>query len=280
MLTYLALLESSVADLEYEAGRKYWNELAPHMPQKWDEVYRDQDEISWPPTPQEMREIEREILQKPEWLSRWAYFDWKSFQVASRWHYDRHRDLFFFSDVPQIGIHDGKITPQRSSLQIKSDGTILPSKSEYAHYYVFLPTAIEACMAVVRMAQPHLRLMRGTYFIRFGKWNAETEQSRNGLTKALEPGVSVYIVNYDLDEKRWAIDTGDVSEAAVNGTMQSLIYDKPYRPAYLVQGDEQEALGSDGEPLLKNVRLAKELHRHDFYVPGMFDPREDDWDEQ
>lgn len=279
MLSYLSLLESSLSemtDADYEEGRRFYQEVQPHMQQKWGDTTLPCPK--WPLNATELRALERQIFQKPEWLARWAYFDWRSFQVAQRYWYDRHKDVFIFSEVPQVGWQNGMVTPDRTQLTITSSGQVVERKSEYSHLYATLPTAIDACMAVVRMAQPKLALMKGIYYIRFGKWDSRTEQSRNGLTKELEPGVSVYCANYDLDEDRWAIDTGDVSEAAVNGTMQSLIYDKPYRVAYLVQGDEQEALGSDGEPLLKNVRLIKELHRHDFYVPGMFNPKEDDYD--
>lgn len=278
MLSYLALLESSLSemtDADYEEGRRYYQEVQPHLQRNWDDTVVESEK--WPLNASELRALEREVLQKPEWLARWAYFDWRSFQVAQRYWYDRTRDAFVFSDVPQFGWQDGKVTPSRTQLTIFSNGQIKDNASQYSHLYATLPTAIEACMAVVRMAQPKLALMKGVYYIRFGKWDTKTEQSRNGLTKRMEDGISVYHVNYELDENRWAIDPS-VDEAAINGTMQSLIYDKPYRPAFLVQGDEQERLGSDGEPLLKNVRLIKELHRHDFYVPGMFDPKEDDYD--
>ena len=276
MLSYRALLESALSeetDVEYEAGRKFWNEIQPHMARDWNETTIPCP--TWPLDEDGLRGLERQVFQKPDWLARWAHFDWRSFQTAHKWNYSKHNDCFNFYDVPSFGYKDGMVQPDRRMVTLTSDGKLIERKSEYSHFYATLPSAIEACMAVVRKAQPKLRLMKDRYFIRFGKW-PEGERSINGLTRSLEKGVSVYDAAYDLDEERWSIDTGGVDEAAVNGTMQSLIYDRPHRAIYLVQGDEQQAVGSDGEPLLKNVRLVQELDRHDVFVPGRFDPREDD----
>ena len=276
MLSYRALLESALSeetDIEYEAGRKFWHEVQPHMARDWNETTIPCP--TWPLDEDGLRGLERQVFLKPDWLARWAHFDWRSFQTAHKWNYSKHNDCFNFYDVPSFGYKDGMVQPDRRMVTLTSDGKLIERKSEYSHFYATLPSAIEACMAVVRKAQPKLRLMKDRYFIRFGKW-PEGERSINGLTRSLEKGVSVYDAAYDLDEERWSIDTGGVDEAAVNGTMQSLIYDRPHRAIYLVQGDEQQAVGSDGEPLLKNVRLVQELDRHDEFVPGRFDPREDD----
>jgi hypothetical protein len=276
MLSYRSLLETAISeetDAQYEAGRRYWHEVQPHMARDWNETAIPCDQ--WPLDEAGLRALERQVFQKPDWLARWAHFDWRSFQLAHKWNYSKHNDCFNFYDVPSFGYKDRMVQPDRRMVTLTSDGKLIERKTEYSHFYATLPTAMEACMAVVRSARPKLALMRGEYYIRFGKW-PENERSRNGINGELEEGVSVYHVNFDLDEGRWAIESS-VDEATITGTMSSLFYDKPYRPIYLVQGDEHEyAMGSDGEPLLRNVRLIRELDRQDVFCPGYFDPREDD----
>jgi hypothetical protein len=53
-----------------------------------------------------------------------------------------------------------------------------------------------------------------------------------------------------------------------------LIYSE--RPIFLVTGTELKSEGYDGEPLLHDVKMIKQLHKHDVFVDGVFDRREDD----
>ncbi len=273
------MMSEDVHTDRYEDGRKYYAELQPHFNQN---VYREAEfkpEIpQWPLTPQQFKEVERQVLQNPEWLAFWAKFEWRSWMSPSNWYYNPHTDIFSFYDVPQISYIHGKVGPDRGILQIKSNGEIDHSKrGEYADYFAFLPSCIDVCINKVREASPKMKYLKGSYYIRFGMW-PQNERSRNWLVRdrvELEKGVSVYHASYDLEGDRWAIDAS-VDEAAISGTMQSLIYGS--RPIFLVQGTELKNDGADGEPLLHNVKLIKQLNKKEVYCPGIFDPAEDEED--
>jgi hypothetical protein len=251
--------------------RRFWREIGPHFRSGSEKSDWSPDITSWPPTPSEMAVIERQVLQNPEWVARWAYFGW-SWNEAKNYHFDRHNQYFNFFDVPEICYMHDKVTPDRGILRIGVDGTIIPINSEYSHHYVFLPSAIANCKRVVAKAQAWLPYLTGNYYIRFGRWR-DHEQSRNGLTGELEKGVSAYHASFDMEERRWAVDAS-VNEDTISGTMGSF-FSRPDQKVFLVQGTELRSTGSDGEPLLKNVKLIKTLTMDDVFCPGIFDPRED-----
>lgn len=266
----------------YEAGREFWNEVSPHYEGTTPEWAPEIPQ--WPLTPQQMREVERAIFQRPEWIAFWARFDWRDWHMARKWWFDKNKNVFTFYEVPHINYfvdhpHWKKAMPHRSMISLTLDGKLIEKKDGYSDAYMVLPTALEACRAVVRAAAPKLDWLQGTYFIRFGKWPVD-ERSVNFLSDkdqdgnhSKEKGVSVFNASYDLQDDRWELGA-DVDEAAISGTMGSLM--AGHRPRYLVQGTELRATGADGEPLLRNVKLICELPRDMVYCPGIFDPREDD----
>ncbi|PZR79404.1 MAG: hypothetical protein DI537_41130 [Stutzerimonas stutzeri] len=219
------------------------------------------------------------MLQKPEWVAYWARFDWRSWTQATDYHYDRHENCFVFQNVPQFSHHDGVVTPDRESLMMSPEGAVIPRANDrFAQFVAFLPSAVEACRQVVRLAAPKIKYLTGQYYVRFGMWPKD-ERSQNflnfkaGDTPVYEAGVSAYHAAYDFEEDRWEIEVGSVHDDAVNGTMQTLLNGK--RSIYLVQGREIDETGADGEPLLHDVHLVKTLKPTDIFVEGMFDPRED-----
>ncbi len=279
---YEIIKDAYLVEYDQEDGSKFYKDLQPHRSKTFSVPEFQPDIPEWPLTPQHLREVERQVLQNPEWLHYWAYFDWRSWMEPAEWHYDRHRDQFVFFNVPQLRyMHDRNLPegqacgPDRTLLYIKPNGQVIESDSQYAQYYVTLPSAVQVCLNKVRQAGPKLKFLKGTYYIRFGMW-PKNERSQNFLAgkdaQYFEKGVSAYHCSYDLDDDRWAIDPS-VDYATVAGTMQSLIYGN--RPVFLVQGTEIKEEGSDGEPLLHNVKLIKQLDKNDVYVPGIFDPKED-----
>jgi len=273
------LFEDAEDDEEhaYQRGRQFWQDLQKHYPSggktSWAPTF-----TTWPPSPAELREAEKRILQDAEWLAYYGYFGWRNWNVADKWDFGRlGKPLFNFDDVPMIGIAQGKTFPDRQWLYMDIDGNIVNERpTKYAEYYIHLPAAVAACRAVVRSRAPAIRAnlpyFTGDYFVRFGKW-PENERSRNWLVRGeevYEKGVSAYNAIFSPHTGRWMLET--VDHAATAGTMQELLYGD--RPIYLVQGDIVGE-GTDGEPVLRNVRLVKELQKKDFLVPGMFDPVKD-----
>lgn len=87
-------------------------------------------------------------------------------------------------------------------------------------------------------------------YIRFGAWS-EKEQSYHHWLKQPERGVSVYQAAYDPKAKAYHMvrDPQLHGEVTVIGLV---VYTR--RPVYIVTGDEV-GRGSDGEPLLRNLRI-------------------------
>jgi hypothetical protein len=266
----------SLMEDRYHDGKRFYRELIPHADPN---IFRDPEwkpEIpNWPLDALQLREIEKQILQRPDWLYYYARFDWTSWtECSANWWYDKNRNVFSFYDIPAISYFNNTPTPDRLMLQLKPDGSIVPQNSQYSDLHQVLPTALRLCQEVVNSALTKMKWLRGTYYLRFGMW-PKNERSQNFLIRdriVFEKGVSVYHVEYDLDEDRWAIDP-TVDEATIAGTMQTLIYSN--RPIFLVQGTELDEEGSDGEPLLHDVKLIKQLSKDEVYCPGIFDPKED-----
>lgn len=267
------LIDLLSEDTEF-GRREFYRDLISHRSEKFGSPSSDIAVSQWPPSSQELREIERKVLQDPEWLQYWAHFGWRSFTSTTNWWYDKHNSEFVFYDVPEVSYFNDTLAPDHNMVKMDIDGVVTSKKSQYSHLRVTLPSALAVCRDVVAKARPKLRFLQGRYYIRFGMWPKD-ERSRNWLIKdeeVYEKGVSAYHADYDLDDDRWAIDPS-VHEDAIGGTLQSLIYGN--KPVYLVQGDEIDEEGADGEPLLHNVKLIAQLDRNSVYVPGIFDPRED-----
>lgn len=81
-----------------------------------------------------------------------------------------------------------------------------------------------------------------------------------------EAGISVLPVTWSEKMSRWAISCDNYA------TLDGLLYQK--RPAYLVVGeevtdeDDYPIYGMDDEPLLKNVKIIKQLQYNELWVPA------------
>jgi hypothetical protein len=81
-----------------------------------------------------------------------------------------------------------------------------------------------------------------------------------------EAGISVLPVSFDDEMNRWAISANNYA------TLDALFHYK--RPAYLVYGehvtdeDGYDQYGMDDEPLLKNVKIIKQLQYDELWVPA------------
>ncbi len=110
-----------------------------------------------------------------------------------------------------------------------------------------------------------------TYYIRFGDI-PEGERSAIGASPNFianmfrtgdeEEGVSVYDARWLEKKEAWSIDEINVA------SLDELIAQK--RPAYLVTGD-LVGTGIDGEPLLHNVKIVKQIPYTEIWIPA--------WDE-
>lgn len=120
------------------------------------------------------------------------------------------------------------------------------------------------------------------YYIRFGLWPKD-ERSHIGEAfrrqrawvynaigqsqEEFEAGVSVYPAKWDDTKKRWVIPTFAIDSYIMS--LDELISRKT--DIYLVTGDEQDEEGSDGEPLLRNVKLVKKLDYCNIYNDHCYD---------
>lgn len=263
-------------------GNRFWRELVPHYSNRDPEG--PPPPSSWPPSAADMAVIERDIMQRPEWMAVYASNGWRNWTVAQDWHFWKKEVVFAFKNVPSIGYVRGKLFPDRETLYLDLEGRQVanPFRSSprvHEEYYRFLPNAIAACRAMLagksRAIRANLPFLTGSYYVRFGGWPTD-ERSRNWLFKdqvVRELGVSAYHAEFDIRTGRWELET--VDEAATNGTMQSLFYDKQ-REIFLVQGTELGEVGSDGEPLLHHLKVIKKLKPDEIAVSGMFDHDDED----
>jgi hypothetical protein len=95
-------------------------------------------------------------------------------------------------------------------------------------------------------------------YIRFGDipkgerstiWNVETKVGK-------ERGVSVYDCLLENEEVKGIVLPIPITEQVLNTFLSIVKYDD--RPCYLVEGD-CVGRGSDGEPLLRNVEIVKQI---------------------
>lgn len=242
-------------------------------------------DVEWPPNDEQLKQIERRILQDPEWLAYYKRFGWDSWTSIpkSHYYYDKHNKTISYYDVPSVtsewNVNKPKgLRPDRTLLKIDLNGNIMSGSDKYQ---VILPRALEQIKAHIKsiFTPQNLRYMSGRYYIRFGRWRDE-ERSQNYLASreqgkpVYEPGVSAYHADYVPEEDRWAIDES-MNYDTITGTLAALLYN-PNKRIFLVQGTEIDEEGADGEPLLHNVKLVKELKVTDVYMPGVYDPREED----
>lgn len=125
------------------------------------------------------------------------------------------------------------------------------------------------------------------YYIRFGEI---PKDERSGIgaspnhiahmfrTSNQEKGVSVYWARWSEEHNQWGIE--DVGNFA---TFNELTYlaSEGQRKIYLVTGDpvydeehEEDQYGIDGEPLIHNVKIIKELQIEDIFCGDEFDGRD------
>lgn len=262
--------------------RQEYDELRQHTPTSMSNIKWAPRIPNWPLSKSEFRTVEQQIFQHPEWLGWWARFDWTSWQrpMTNIW-FDKNKMQFTFYDVPRI-FHDNRegvptrTQPDRASLTLDLNLHVVEKPSQYDDFYAYLPTAVEVCRDYVRdrvkFIRDNIRFLEIPCFIRYGRWRDE-ERSQNFLAskeegqEVWENGVSVYNATLDVEHGHWEIDL-DVNENTINGTLSSLFYGT--KKIYLVTG-KQIGEGSDGEPLLKNVKLLKELDKKDVKVSGVFD---------
>lgn len=257
-----------------------WRELS-NQHSAFNQGYKPQFE--WPPSEQEIKEIERRVLQDPEWLSYYKRFGWDSWTSVpqNQVFFNKHDKTVTFYDVPAITKEwnpqkEYGIVPDRALVKIDLNENFLYN-SEHA---ILLPRAVDLIKHYVKstFTSQNLKYMTERYYVRFGRWHND-ERSQNWLaTKeqgrpVFEKGVSAYHAEWNPDEQRWAIADG-INEDTITGTLASLLYN-PEKKLFLVQGTELKEDGADGEPLLRNVKLIKSLKVTDVYVPGIYDPREE-----
>jgi hypothetical protein len=89
-------------------------------------------------------------------------------------------------------------------------------------------------------------------------------------------GVSVFAVDFLPHRQLWKFNTRELGESGIVGLdeLLSRAIDGSM-PIYLVTGLEQPDLGTDGEPLLRGVKILKQLTPRELYWEGYFDPEQD-----
>lgn len=127
----------------------------------------------------------------------------------------------------------------------------------------------------------HLVEKSGQLYVRFGEipksGKSGIGRSPNWIhamqrTSDEEAGVSCYWATYHKETDQWVLeDVGNVA-SVVELIAQA---DAGRRKIYVVTGDELDEQGTDGEPLLQNVKIVKEIPSiQNILVPGCFDGKE------
>lgn len=110
------------------------------------------------------------------------------------------------------------------------------------------------------------------YYVRFGLW---PDNERSGIGEAYrrihggpayEEGVSVYEASWDDRKRRWLLWANDETFSFAP-TLDAVLSEK--RDIFLVTGDEV-GVGTDGEPLLRNLKLIKKLSARDIFNPEVY----------
>ena len=235
-----------------------------------------------------INEIEKFVNQDPSWLRRLHYFNWKNistppddFYKSSRQFFgnDEHRWRYKFH-VPSIITKGNDIGDFEMSTIYFNYATlqeeIKPDVKSFNDQLgiVFFPTITRIISSFMQNDKKQIESEKhfhtNHYYIRFGKWKPN-EQSLNHLTNELEKGVSCYNTRFDTDTRKWSLET-DVDPDTITGTMEGLISDyvEKNKKMYLVTGDHI-GNGSDDEPLLKNLKIIKELTLNDISIDNIYD---------
>lgn len=109
------------------------------------------------------------------------------------------------------------------------------------------------------------------YYIRFGDM-PKSGKSYNFLHRHPEVGVSAYEVKWNNRVNKWEINQDNLNGEGI-ASLHELAYAVLYksedaRPIYLIQGQELDDIGGDGEAMLdiKNVKIIKKLSIHEFFA--------------
>jgi hypothetical protein len=104
------------------------------------------------------------------------------------------------------------------------------------------------------------------YYIRFGDF-PKGGKSKNYATGEMEIGVSAYPAKWNIQKNKWEIIENQLEEFAALDSLTYEIKIGEGRTVYLVQGQELNDLGSDGEPMLdiNKVKIVKQLQPDEFF---------------
>jgi len=110
------------------------------------------------------------------------------------------------------------------------------------------------------------KFIADAYYIRFGDL-PKGGKSKNYATNEMEIGISAYPVKWNIEKNKWEIIETQLEEFEA---LHSLTYDITIgegRPVYLIQGQELNDLGSDGEPMLdvNKIKIIKQLQPDEFF---------------
>lgn len=88
-------------------------------------------------------------------------------------------------------------------------------------------------------------------------------------------GVSVFPVTYDREHNRWSFISDELADSGF-ASLDALLAQVEYhqRGMYLVTGEDTGEEGTDGEPLLRNVKILDTLSLHDVHHEGYYHPEE------
>ena len=110
------------------------------------------------------------------------------------------------------------------------------------------------------------KFIANKYYIRFGDF-PKNGKSKNWATGDMEIGVSAYPAKWNINKNKWEIIEDQLEEFSA---LDGLTYDITTgngRPVYLVQGQELNDIGSDGESMLdiNKVKIVKKLEPYEFF---------------
>lgn len=111
------------------------------------------------------------------------------------------------------------------------------------------------------------------YYIRYGLWRTDERSeigSRFRDTETFEKGVSVYHGEWDAVKNRWVISSEGFHSYLPTLDEHMARNRDQEEDVYLVTGDELDDIGTDGEPLLRNLKLIKQLSYSDVYNHDLY----------
>ena len=229
----------------------------------------------WQGSKLQWQDILPTILENRDWLKFYARLDWNNFNsIGNTPWFDKQKMQFTFYDVPAVYLDskERKLFPDREIVKLKING----KPTTRTIYSNVLPIALKLCRKYVLSRSKFIRenkdYLDKTVYIRYGDWPEHGKSKNHLVTKETgkdvwENGLSVYHCELDIDAGHWEIELS-INEDTISGTLSSLYHSN--RPIYLVAGEEIGE-GSDGEPLLKNVKVLKKLRKDEVKVSGVFD---------